>query len=52
MTEKVLEAIELAKIDFEPLEKNGQNNFFKTQNIFDTLLLTFCLDGDQVELRN
>ena len=32
MTEKVLEAIELAKIDFEPLEKHGQNNFFKTQN--------------------
>tara|TARA_S200002703_G_scaffold95887_1_gene82886 strand:- start:1449 stop:1901 length:453 start_codon:yes stop_codon:yes gene_type:complete len=32
MTEKVLEAIELAKIDFKPLEKNGQNNFFKTQN--------------------
>jgi hypothetical protein len=32
MTEKVLEAIELAKIEFEPLENNGQNNFFKTQN--------------------
>jgi len=32
MTEKVLEAIERAKLQFEPLEKNGQNNFFKTQN--------------------
>jgi len=32
MTEKVLEAIERAKLEFEPLEKNGQNNFFKTQN--------------------
>ena len=32
MTEKVLEAIELAKIEFESLGKNGQNPFFKTQN--------------------
>ena len=41
MTEKVLEAIERAKLEFEPLEKNGQNNFFKTQDgkphMFSTL---------------
>jgi hypothetical protein len=42
MTEKLLEAIERARLEFKPLEKHGQNNFFKTQDgkphMFSTLI--------------
>jgi hypothetical protein len=31
-TDKLLVALEAAKKEFKPLQKNGKNNFFKTQN--------------------
>ena len=31
-TDKLLSALEAAKREFKPLQKNGKNNFFKTQN--------------------
>lgn len=31
-TDKLLTALEAAKREFKPLQKNGKNNFFKTQN--------------------